>query len=227
MVRLRSLVFVALCLAFALASIPAEAGRVRGTPVQVTFSDLSTDAITSDGQPGGDASPVYINAYEGVTATYDATGLRLKLGAARPREWSRTIHFGFATDATCCAAGCAAPTPPAMSWAPSKTTVYATPVGVAMADMPIGEPPLVPATDATIHFDTEETRMTYLVRFDPSMYAQSTYAHVVRVDADTWRFWADEDDVAVLVEPPTRQNPGGIDHGCYFMPFTITVDHLP
>jgi hypothetical protein len=222
MFRLRPFLLSVFCLALVFASIPAQAGRVRGTAVKVTFTDLPTDKVVSDNLPGSDGSTAYINGVEAVTASFDTTGLTIKLGRARPAEYTRHIHYNFASTATFGADGseCTSWTPPATAWGPELSTVYASPIGVTFDAMAVGQ-----VADAKVHFDTAEGNASdWLIRFDTSLYPASSYATVTRVSATKWTISADGSDVAVLVEPPTRQLPDGVMHGYFYLPFSFDVD---
>lgn len=227
MVRFRSLVFAVIALVTILtAGIPAEAGKIRGTAIRVTFGDAPSDMITSDAQSqptgGVDGQASYVNDVEGVTAVYDTTGVTLTMGRTRPVDYTRSVDFLFTEHATVGFDGslCDSWTPFVELWMP-QASIFATPIGTTLDDMAVGA-----TVPATVAFDLDAGHDVWMLRFDNAMYPASSNAMVTRVDADTWTFSVGPGDVAQLLEPPDRKNPSGVSHGYYFMPFSFTVDRL-
>jgi hypothetical protein len=64
----------------------------------------------------------------------------------------------------------------------------------------------------------------YSIRFNPTAYAPSTYASVTRIDANTWKIFATETQVAKMTSAQTSKGKptGPVDEGTYQMPFEIT-----
>jgi hypothetical protein len=226
MLRIRPALYVFLALGLLLAFVPVQAGRVRGTPVSLTFRDLESDNLRSDILPGGDESFSYIDGVEGVSASYTPALLTLTMRTTRPAEYTRHLQFVWRTPMTVGADGsvCTEWNAPSEMWAPDKSTLYAAPIGVAFEDMVPGGAPV----PCSIQIDCMDFgHAPYLVRFDNAMYPETHNAWVVRNSATSWTFWATDAEVAVMIVPAGHGHDTATCLGYYALPFSLEMVRIP